>query len=130
MPEYLDTPAEVSEHLRGICAQLPDAYEEPSWAGIRWRIRKKTFVAVWTRQHERGPVTGLQFRSPDPEFGVLVAGGYPFARAGWGTNVVNMHIDERTDWEEVAELMMESYCVMAPKRLAALIPRGDVGEHR
>jgi hypothetical protein len=127
VPDYLEVPAEVMAHLRKICGALPDAYEEKSWSGFRWRVRKRTFVAVWTRQLEQGRSTRLQFRSPDPEYGFLIAAGPPFERAGWGDDVVNMHIDDDTDWNEVGELLIESYCVMAPKGLAALVPRDNSG---
>ena len=57
----------------------------------------------------------------------LVAAGPPYERAGWGSDVVNVYLDGRTDWQEVAELLTESYCVMAPKRLAALVSRSGPG---
>jgi hypothetical protein len=31
--------------------------------------------------------------------------------------------DARTDWEEVAELIATSYCLIAPKRLAEKVTR-------
>ena len=34
-----------------------------------------------------------------------------------------MSLDERTDWDEVRELVIESYCTMAPKKLIALVDR-------
>ena len=34
-----------------------------------------------------------------------------------------MVLDDGTDWEEVRELVIESYCVLAPKKLIALIDR-------
>jgi hypothetical protein len=34
-----------------------------------------------------------------------------------------MVLDERVDWKEVAELLIESYCVLAPKKLVALVDR-------
>jgi hypothetical protein len=122
VPDYIEDPPEVVARLREICGALPDAYEEPAWAGFRWRVRKRTFVSVWTRALDHGAVTRLQFRSPDPEFGFLVVAG-PFERAGWGGDVVNMYVDDGTDWDEVAELLTESYCVMAPKHLAALVAK-------
>ena len=125
--DYIDVPPEVITRLRGICGALPDANEESAWAGVRWRIRNRTFASVWTRHLELGPVTRLQFRSPEPEFGFLVAAGPPYERAGWGSDVVNVYLDGRTDWQEVAELLTESYCIMAPKRLAALVSRSGPG---
>jgi hypothetical protein len=38
-----------------------------------------------------------------------------------------MVLDDHTDWEEVAELMTESYCVLAPKKLVALVDRPGSG---
>jgi hypothetical protein len=35
--------------------------------------------------------------------------------------VCGMIIDGETNWDEVAELMADSYCVQAPKKLAALV---------
>ena len=37
-----------------------------------------------------------------------------------------MVIDAGVDWDEVAELLTESYCLLAPKKLVALVGRpGD-----
>jgi hypothetical protein len=38
-----------------------------------------------------------------------------------GENVVGMVLDAHTDWTEVAELLTESFCIQAPKRLARLV---------
>ncbi|CAM5405042.1 YjbR protein OS=Tsukamurella paurometabola (strain ATCC 8368 / DSM / CCUG 35730 / CIP 100753/ JCM 10117 / KCTC 9821 / NBRC 16120 / NCIMB 702349 / NCTC 13040) OX=521096 GN=Tpau_1755 PE=4 SV=1 [Tsukamurella paurometabola] len=32
-------------------------------------------------------------------------------------------LDERTDWDEVAELLTDSYCVQAPESLASQVER-------
>ncbi|HEY2812382.1 MAG TPA: MmcQ/YjbR family DNA-binding protein [Acidimicrobiales bacterium] len=34
-----------------------------------------------------------------------------------------MIIDDNADWDEVAELITDSYCIQAPKKLAALVTR-------
>jgi len=118
MTEYSDVPEEVVTALRAVCRGLPDAYEEPSWAGRRWRIRKRTFAHVLTVEADDGPVTVMTFRSSGPELDALRRVGHPFFRPGHGDNVVGMVIDGGVDWEEVAELLTESYCLMAPKKLA------------
>ena len=51
--------------------------------------------------------------------------GHPFFYAGWGRDVMGLVIDDDTDWIEVAELLTESFCVMAPQKLAALVDRPD-----
>ena len=77
-----------------------------------------------------GPSTVLSFRSSGAELAALRASGHPFFRPGWGDNVVGMVLDGATDWGEVAELLTESYCIMAPKKLAALVERRSAGTRR
>ncbi|GAA2640607.1 hypothetical protein GCM10010399_87730 [Dactylosporangium fulvum] len=124
-----DVPAEYLEPIRAACLALPEAYEEPAWAGTRWRIRQKTFahVLVVDPDHQAAyakvvgtdePVCVLTFRSPGDEMAALVAGGYPFYKAAWGVDVVGMVLDGDVDWEEVGELLTESYRVQAPKKLS------------
>ncbi len=121
MTEYADVPSEVTTRLRSVCLGLPETVEEQAWAGTRWRIRKRTFAHVLTVDSRKGPVTVLQFRSSGEELDVLWASGHPFYRPGWGTNVVGMVIDGGVDWAEVAELVTDSYRIMAPKKLAASV---------
>ena len=49
--------------------------------------------------------------------------GAPYFRAGWGRNVVGMLLDDDTDWDEVAELLTESYCLQAPVHLVEQVDR-------
>jgi len=134
VPEYADVPAEVLVAVRQICLRLPDAYEEEAWAGTRWRVRKRTFAHVLTVEggsdsaHSRaartdGPTTLVTFRSSGEELQMLRSAGHPFFYAGWGRDVVGMVLDADTDWDEVAELLTESYCVLAPKKLVAQVNR-------
>jgi hypothetical protein len=45
--------------------------------------------------------------------------GHPYFYGGWGRDVVGLLLDDDTDWDEVEELLTDSYRVMAPKTLAA-----------
>ena len=123
MTEYADVPPGILAELRSACLDLPDAYEEQAWAGTRWRIRKRTFAHVRTFDSAEAPLTVVTFRSSGPELDVLLGTGHPFFRPGWGTNVVGMVLGADVDWAEVGELMTESYCVMAPKKLVELVER-------
>lgn len=127
-----DVPPDLLDHLRTICLGFPETYEEPAWTGTRWRIRKRTFVHVLTidPDHQRAdpraaktgePVSLMTFRAPMAEIGALIAAGYPFFKAGRGTDVVGMFLADGVDWDEVAELLTESYRIMAPKKLARLV---------
>ena len=123
MTEFADVPADVVARLRTIGARLPEAHEDRPWAGNRWRIRNRTFAHVFNVDSETGPTTMMMFRSDGPELEVLLRTGHPFAKAGWGSNVLLMILDGDTDWDEVAELVTESYCLMAPKKLVAQVER-------
>jgi hypothetical protein len=123
-PEYVDVDAAVLERLRERCLALPDAWEEQAWAGRRFMVRKRNFAHVFAMCDARGEVsTMLAFRSPDEERDALVATGHPFFLLGWGRNAVGMVLEEATDWDEVREIVTESYCVLAPKKLVALVDR-------
>jgi len=127
-------PPEVLDHLRPICLGLPETYEELAWVGVRWRVRKRTFahVLIASPDHQMAytraastdePICVMTFRAPGDEIAGLVTGGYPFFRPGWGADVVGIVLDDDVDWDEVAELLTDSYCVLAPKKLAALVDR-------
>ena len=140
MAERSDLLADVLAHLREICAALPETYEEPAWVGIRWRVRKHTFAHAVRVDADSTPafdpvkvlldgpdasVCIVTFRSQGPELVALRNAGGPFFYAGWGRDVVGMVLDGDTDWDEVGELLTESYCVLAPKKLVALVERPE-----
>jgi hypothetical protein len=121
------------DRLRSICRRLPEAYEEPAWIGVRWRIRSRTVAHVYTPDVERYPVyaehvidgeppTVLTFRVPLEDLLGLTARGFPYFRAPWGDNVAAAVLGAHTDWTELAELITDSYREQAPKFLAARLP--------
>ena len=134
MPEGAEVATEVVERLGAIGLALPEAREEDAWVGTRWRIRTATFahaVAIadgWPPAYAAaagtdGPVTVLTFRADGEELAALSAVGAPFFKPVWFRDIVGMVLDDGTDWREVEELVTESYCLLAPKRLVALVRR-------
>ena len=134
MTEYTDVPPEIVAELRSVCLGLPEAYEEQAWVGARWRIRKRTFAHVlvvdsgWPPAYARaagtnGPTTVMTFRSSGPDLDALRTAGDPFFAPVWRADEVGMVLDAGVDWEEVAELLTESYCLLAPKKLGGLVGR-------
>jgi YjbR len=120
MTDYLEVPASIVLRVRAACAHLPEAYEERAFTGVRWRIRTRTLVHVVTIDQEPDPVTVMWFHVPREEIDALLALGDPFS-PGWDDGLVTMVLREgaTTDWSEVAELLTESYCLLAPKKLIA-----------
>jgi hypothetical protein len=121
--EYADVPPDVVAELRSVCLGLPETVETRSWAGIQWRVRKRTFAHVLTVDFDDGPVTVLTFRSRDPELAALRRAGHPFFRPEWGADAVGMVLAAVPDWGDVTELIIESYCAVAPKKLVELVDR-------
>jgi hypothetical protein len=127
-----DVPPEILDRLRPICRGLPETYEEPAWIGIRWRIRHRTVAHVYAPDAERQPLYArhriageplvvMTFRVPAAELLGLISGDTSYFRAGWGDNVACAVLGEHTDWTEIAELLTDSYCEMAPKFLVARV---------
>lgn len=123
-----EVPVDVTDRLRGLCSSLPDAYEEPAWVGTRWRVRSRTFAHVLgVQDDDSDPLVVLAFRSTGEELEVLRHTGRPFFVLGWGRDALGMVLEDGTDWDEVREVVVESYCALAPKKLVALLdrPAGD-----
>jgi hypothetical protein len=129
-----EVPTGLVARLREVCLALPEAYEETAWVGVRWRVREQTFAHVlaidagWPPAYAReagtgGPVSVLMFRSEGPELDALRNMGHPYFAPRWRSDEVGLLLSaadpDEVDWDEVAELVTDSYCVQAPRRLAA-----------
>jgi hypothetical protein len=123
VPEYADLPTEVVEAMRQACLALPEVHEQQAWNGLRWCVRKHSVAHAFSIDTAEGPITMVLFRSPPGERDLLLASGHPFFTPGWGADSVGMVLDADVDWSEVAELVTESYCLLAPKKLVALVDR-------
>jgi predicted DNA-binding protein (MmcQ/YjbR family) len=129
-----DVPPEILDRVRSICLGLPETYQEQAWIGVRWRVRRRTFAHLITVDDDStsvlkdlfdlaGERTAVTFRVPPDELQALREIGHPFHFAGWGRDVMALHLDASTDWDEVAELLTDSYCLLAPHRLVARVDR-------
>ncbi len=133
-PPRIEPSADVVARVGTAALALPDAYEEDAWTGVRWRVRKKTFAHVLVAQEGytsayremtgvREPTTVLTFRSSGDELLALSNAGPRFYQPPWSPTVVGMVLDADTDWDEVAELVTESYLFCAPQKLWRLLGR-------
>ena len=117
--------------VREICLALPEATEK-SFGGHTspaFRVRDKMFVMIG---EDRTAMTfkaaaGVQeaLVGDDPERFYVP----PYVGSkGW----VGTRLDVDQDWDEIAELLVDSYRLIAPKRLAALadVPRPAPGRSR
>lgn len=122
MTDYAEVPESIVRRVRAACAHLPEAYEEQAYTGVRWRIRGRTLAHLVTIDDPGGARTVVSLHATPGELDALVATGYPFF-PGWGGGLVTMALrdDGTTDWGEVKELLTESYCLLAPKKLVRLL---------
>ncbi len=125
-----DLSPEVLDRVRSMCDTLPETYEQAAWVGVRWRIRHHTFAHLLVvadgkpQGHAKaagtdGPVTVLTFRAPASEIEAYGAMGSPYFYAGWGRDVVGLVTDDDTNWDEVEELVIDSYRELAPRMLVS-----------
>lgn len=103
------------ERVRAIALALPEAVEALTWETvINFRVRNKIFVFA-------GDGSSLMVKADREELPALLEDPRfrpaPYlARGGW----VQLELTSvPVDWTEVAELIHTSYCIVAPKRLAA-----------
>jgi hypothetical protein len=115
-------PPTIVARVRAACAHLPEISEEHPYAAVRWCIRSRTLAELKTRDHEGQLITYVTFHARD-ELDDLLALGEPF-HPGWGPGLVAMVLteDDTTDWNDVRELLTESYRLLAPKKLVAQLP--------
>jgi predicted DNA-binding protein (MmcQ/YjbR family) len=109
------------ERVRTLCLALPEAFEVEAWEHPTFRVgggRGKIFCIA----AEDG--SSVTLKADPAEREALLAQGAPFylppyvGTKGW----VGVELTEvATDWEEVAELVATSYCLIAPKRLARTV---------
>ena len=134
MTDRAEVAPEIVARLGLVCLGLPEAYEEPAWVGTRWCVRKRTFAHVlvidagWPPAYAQaagsnGPITVLTVRVPAAKLPAPRLTRPPFFRPVWFPNIVGLMIDDRVDWDDVADLLVDSYCVLAPKKLVAEIDR-------
>jgi predicted DNA-binding protein (MmcQ/YjbR family) len=103
------------ERMRSLAMALPEATEEVTWGtDINFRVRKKIFAFP-------GQGGSLTVKADREELPALLDDARftpaPYlARGGW----VRMDLTTAPiDWDEIDELIRTSYCLIAPKKLAA-----------
>ncbi|MGI8549620.1 MAG: MmcQ/YjbR family DNA-binding protein [Dehalococcoidia bacterium] len=106
--------------LRAICLGLPEAVEKEAWGDPTFRVKDKIYVmlkagdgrrSIWCKAAPEGQQI-LIASNPERFFVPPYVG-----RHGW----VGVRLDIQIDWDEVTEIVEESYRMTAPKRLAALL---------
>lgn len=104
------------ERLLEIVLRLPGAYEDRPWGSVHCKVAGKIFVG-WAR-HEDGEM-GMGFRV-DKELQSTLVGSDPrfsIAKYVGQHGGVDMRLGPKPNWDEVEQFIVESYRLIAPKKL-------------
>lgn len=120
--EFPDVPAALLSRARAICLALPETTETPTSAGSEFRIRRRTFANVFAVEDPAGRhISMLVCRADPDEREALSAIGHPFFAPRSGVDRIGVVLGDSSDWVELAELITESYRILAPKKLSLLV---------
>jgi predicted DNA-binding protein (MmcQ/YjbR family) len=121
-------PASPLPKLRRLCLTLPDAHEVEAWGAPTFRVRNKLFAMYASPNDHHGggrPAVWCKAAPGNQAIMVQAAPNRFFAPpyvgpSGW----IGIWLDRRVRWSEVADLIEDSYRLVAPKRLLAVLDQG------
>jgi len=125
----VEVPEDIAERIRTLCLALPEVTVRVDGSLTRTRstaqsfdIRRRSFCLLVAREGPAGkPVPLLVLRADPDERDALLSMGLPFFASRAGRDRIVVVLTGDTDWEEIRELVTESYRILAPKKLAALL---------
>lgn len=108
------------DQVRKRCLALPEVSERLSHGAPTWFVRdKKTLATVWNDHHRDGILglvcaapAGVQQQLVDEEPDRFYVPAYVGHR-GW----IGVRLDRKVDWDEIDEILRDSYRCVAPKTL-------------
>ncbi len=113
---------ERRQRLVDVCAGLPEVVADGE-GHIRFAVRGKTFAYYLEDHHGDGRIAVCCKAPPGDQEALVATDPERFylpaylARYGW----ISLRLDlPALDWEEVSELVVDSYRLVAPKRLATV----------
>ncbi len=129
MSAPVEVPEDIVERVRTLCLALPGVTVRVDYSLVRARstaysfdIRRRSFCLLVATQDPTGqPVPLLVLRAGPEEREALLSIGRPFFASRAGRDRIGVLLTDDTNWEEIRELVIESYRVLAPKKLTALL---------
>jgi hypothetical protein len=130
MTPPVEVPESIVERVRAFCLALPEVTVRVDHSLTKSRstaqsfdIRRRSFCLLVAIESSTGKSRPLLVMRADPDDReALLSIGHPFfvpRRAGPGR--IGVWLTDDTDWEEIRELVTDSYRVLAPKKLTALL---------
>jgi hypothetical protein len=125
----IEVPEDIFERVSTLCLALPEVTVRADASLTRARstahsfdIRRRSFCLLVALEDPTGqPVPLLVLRAGPDERDALLSIGHPFYAPRAGRDRIGVRLTDKTDWEEIRELVTESYRRLAPKKLTALL---------
>jgi YjbR len=125
----VEVPEDIAERIGALCLALPEVTVRVDYSRTRARstarsfdIRRRSFCLLVAREDSTGkPVTLLVLRAGPDEREALLAIGHPFFASRAARDRIVVVLTGGTNWEEIRELVTDSYRILAPKKLTALL---------
>ena len=125
LPYTDDDVTVAADHLREICAALPEVTERVSHGAVTFFVRGKRTVAYLTDDHHGDGRLALVCAAPAGVQQELVASEPerffrpPYVgHRGW----IGLRLDVDPDWGEVTQVVVDAYRCVAPKTLVRQLP--------
>jgi len=107
--------------LRKLCLALPEAHEVEAWGAPTFRVKNKLFAMFADASNHHGGGRPAVWCKAAPGNQELMIGLAPMrffkppyvGPSGW----IGTWLDGTVDWAEVADLLTDSYLLVAPKKL-------------
>ena len=114
-------PPRPLSRLRKICLALPEAHEVEAWGEPTFRVRNKLFAMFASANTHHGQGRPAVWCKAGPGNQEIMVRGAPdrffvppyVGPGGW----IGIWLDGQVDWGELADLLRDSYDLIAPKRL-------------
>ena len=115
--------------LRKLCLALPEAHEVEAWGEPTFRVKNKLFAMFADASNHHGGGRPAVWCKAAPGNQELMIGLAPtrffkppyVGPSGW----IGIWLDGTVDWAEVADLLRDSYLLVAPKKLATQLRDGE-----
>lgn len=120
---YSAMPPSPLARLRKLALALPEAHEVEAWETPTFRVRNKLFAMYSGLSNHHGghrPSVWVKAAPGNQQLMIAANPGRFFSppyvgKSGW----VGIWLDDTPDWNEVAELLRDSWRMTAPKKLLA-----------
>ena len=117
--------ASVLDRVRKICLALPEAHEVEAWGEPTFRVRNKLFAMYAAEGNHHGSGRpGLWIKCTHVNQDLILRSDSeryfspPYVGpSGW----IGVFLDNRPDWDVVADISRDGYVLSAPLRIAGML---------